>query len=94
MAFAESRLLEIGRALVKMSKSHARLLISIHKLEKSTTHNLGQLAETIKDPEHFDIEDYRKQLAKAEFLFDQMDASLDEIDLSPDTPPGAPQGGA
>lgn len=49
------------------------------------------LAEAVKDPEHFDCENYLAQIVKAEFYFDQMDAFLATGDDRPDSPPNAPR---
>ena len=77
----EDRIAKLERVQLKLAKFCGILLTRIHQLDKNMGKNLGQLAEAIKDPEHFDIEDYQKQIARADFNFDQLDASLTGLDL-------------
>jgi len=77
----EDRIAKLERTQRKLAEFCGTLLTRIHQLDKNMGRNLGQLAEAIKDPEHFDLEDYQKQIARADFNFDQIDAAIPKLDL-------------
>ncbi len=76
----EQRIAKLERVQRKTVEFCAILFARIHQLDKNMGGNLGQMADAIKDPAGFDIEDFQKQIARADFNFDQMSATLADLD--------------
>ena len=77
----EERLAKLEIKQRETSKFCALLLTRIHQLDKNMAHNLGLMAEAIKDPHGFDIEGFRQQLMRGGNEFDQIDAALADLDI-------------
>jgi hypothetical protein len=77
----EQRLVKMELKQKQLAEFCGLLLTRIHQLDKNMGKNIDQILQAIKEPNSFDLDDCLKQIARAEFKFDQMDAALAALDL-------------